>query len=123
MKDYELTVLVHPDLEIDLDKPLKKIEQILTENGGKVTKQDNWGKRKLAYPINKQEFAVFVYYELQIPAAGVKKINDTFNITDEVLRFLLVNVDPRAAKAAAAAAERAANAPVEETTTTEETKE
>ena len=120
MKDYELTVLVHPDLEIDLDKPLKKIEQIITENGGKITKQDNWGKRKLAYPINKQEFAVYVYYELQVPAAGVKKINDTFNITDEVLRFLLVNVDPRAAKAAAAAAERAANAPEQ---AAEETKE
>lgn len=113
MKEYELTILVHPDLEIDLDKPLKKIEQILTENGAKVVKQDNWGKRKLAYPINKQEFAVYVYYDLQIPAEGVKKINDTFNITDEVLRFLLVNVDPRAAKAAAAAAERLANAPAE----------
>lgn len=121
MKEYELTILVHPDLEIDLDKPLKKIEQIITENGGKITKQDNWGKRKLAYPIKKQEFAVYVYYELEIPAAGVKKINDTFNITDEVLRFLLATVDPRAAKAAAAAAERAAHAPAE--SATEETKE
>ncbi|HSX28544.1 MAG TPA: 30S ribosomal protein S6 [Candidatus Saccharimonadales bacterium] len=110
MKEYELTVLVHPDLEIDLDKPLKKIEHIITENGGKITKQDNWGKRKLAYPIKKQEFAIYVYYDLEVPAAGVKKINDTLNITDEVLRFLIANVDPREAKAAAAAAERAAHA-------------
>jgi small subunit ribosomal protein S6 len=108
MREYELTVLIHPDLEIDLEKPLKKVEQIITTNGGKITKQDNWGKRKLAYTIRKQDFAVYVYYDLELPAAGVKKINDTLNITDEVLRFLLVSVDPRAAKAAAAAAENAA---------------
>jgi small subunit ribosomal protein S6 len=107
MKEYELTVLVHPDLEIDLEKPLKKIEQIITENGGKIVKQDNWGKRKLAYTIAKQDFAVYVYYDLELPPAGVKKINDTLNIIDEVLRFLLVSVDPRAAKAAAAAAAEA----------------
>jgi small subunit ribosomal protein S6 len=107
MKEYELTILVHPDLEIDLEKPLKKVEQIITENGGKITKQDNWGKRKMAYTIRKQDFAVYVYYELELPPAGVKKINDTLNITDEVLRFLLVSVDPRAAKAAAAAAAEA----------------
>lgn len=114
MNHYELTVLVHPDLEIDLDKPLKKIEQIITSNGGKITKQDNWGKRKLAYAINKQEFAVYVYYEVDLPAEGVKKVNDTLNITDEVLRFLLASVDPRAAKAAAIAAERAARGASEE---------
>lgn len=108
MREYELTVLVHPDLEIDLEKPLKKVEQIITSNGGKIVKQDNWGKRKMAYTIAKQDFAVYVYYELEIPAAGVKKINDTLNITDEVLRFLLVSVDPRAAKAAEAAAAEAA---------------
>lgn len=111
MKEYELTVLLHPDLEIDLEKPLAKVEQIVTENGGKIVKKDNWGKRKLAYPIRKEDFAVYVYYEIELPAAGVLKVNNTFNITDEVLRFLLVGKDPRAEKAAAAAAaaEKAAN--------------
>lgn len=109
MKEYELTVLLHPDLEIDLEKPLAKVEQILADNGGKVIKKDNWGKRKLAYPIRKEDFAVYVYYEIEMPAEGLLKVNNTFNITDEVLRFLLVNKDPRAEKAAAAAAEKAAN--------------
>ena len=109
MKEYELTVLLHPDLEIDLEKPLAKVEQIVTENGGKIVKKDNWGKRKLAYPIRKEDFAVYVYYEIEMPAEGVLKVNNTFNITDEVLRFLLANKDPRAEKAAAAAAEKAAN--------------
>lgn len=103
MRDYELTVLLHPDLEIDLEKPLQKVEQIITTNGGKIVKQDNWGKRKLAYRINKEDFAVYVYYDVQLPAEAVKKINDVLNITDEVLRFLLAAHDERADKAAAAA--------------------
>lgn len=95
MNDYELVVLYHPDLEIDLDKPLKKIEKIITDNGGKITKQDNWGKRKLAYTIKKEDHAVYVYYEVQLPTENVRRVEGTFNITDEVLRYLLVKPDPR----------------------------
>ena len=40
-KQYELTVLLHQDLEMDLEKPLKKLEGIITETGGKIVKQDN----------------------------------------------------------------------------------
>ena len=57
-KLYELTVLLHPDLEIDLEKPLAKVEKIITDNGGKIAATDNWGKKRLAYAIKKQDFAV-----------------------------------------------------------------
>jgi small subunit ribosomal protein S6 len=105
MREYELTVILHPDLEIDLDKANGKIKQVIADNGGTIVKEDNWGKRRLSYPIRKENFGIYVYYELQLPAQVVKKINDTLNITDEVLRFLLVTSDPRAKLAAEAAAE------------------
>ena len=107
-RDYELVVLLHPDLEIDLEKPLAKVRQILTDNGAEIVKEDNWGKRKLAYRINREDFAVYVYMEAKLPAAGVKKIQSTLNITDEVLRYLLTAVDPKAVAAAKEAAEREA---------------
>lgn len=107
-RDYELVVLLHPDLEIDLEKPLAKVRQILADNGGEVAKEDNWGKRKLAYRINREDFAVYVYMEVKLPAEGVKKVQSTLNITDEVLRYLLTAVDPRAEAAAKEAAEREA---------------
>ncbi len=94
MNDYEMVVLLHPDLEIDLDKPLKKVEKIVTDNGGKLVKTDNWGKRKLAYTIKKQDHAVYVYYDVQIPAESVSKIEGIFNITDEVIRYLIVKPNP-----------------------------
>lgn len=107
MRDYELVVLIHPDLEIDLEAPLARIRKIITDNGGEITKEDNWGKRKLAYKIKGQDFAVYDYFELKLPAEAVKKIQNTFNITDEVIRYLLTAIDPRAVAAAKAAAEKA----------------
>lgn len=115
MKEYELTVLLHPDLEIDLEKPLQKVRDIITKAGGKIAKEDNWGKKKLAYRINKEDFAVYVYFELELPADAPLKISNTLNITDEVLRYLLVSVDPKVkAKVAEAKVKAAAKAKEQE---------
>lgn len=116
MRDYELVVLIHPDLEMDLEKPLAKIRTILTDNGGEIVKEDNWGKRKLAYQISRQDFAVYNFFEVKLPAASVKKIQNILNITDEVLRYLLTAVDPRAIAAAKEAAEKAENQAAKEAT-------
>ena len=94
MAEYELTVLYHPDLEIDIDKALAKVEKILKDNGGKVVEMDNWGKRKLAYPIKKEDHAVYVYYDIELPGESVSKVENVLNITDEVLRYLLVKPGP-----------------------------
>ena len=111
MNQYEIAVLYHPDLEIDLGKATSKVEKIFTDNGGKVANVDNWGKRKLAYPVKKNESAVYVFYTLELPAESVRKIESTLNITDEVIRFLIVRPDlKKIAKAEAARAEKAKRA-------------
>jgi len=99
MKEYELTVLIHPDLEADLETPLKKVRDIIKNAGGEITTEDNWGKKKLAYSINKENFAVYIYMDVKLPADAPLKISNTFNITDEVLRYLLVTVDEKGRKA------------------------
>lgn len=111
MHQYEIAVLYHPDLEIDLEKAANKVEKIFTDNDGKVTNIDNWGKRKLAYPIEKNESAVYVFYTLELPAQSVRKVEATLNITDEVIRFLITRPDLKAiAKAEAMKAEKAKKA-------------
>ena len=111
MNQYEIAVLYHPDLEIDLEKATAKVEKIFTSNGGKVINTDNWGKRKLAYQIDKQDFAVYVIYTIEAPGASVAKIESTLNITDEVIRFLITRPDLKAiAKAEASKAEKAKKA-------------
>lgn len=111
MNIYEMAVLYHPDLEIDLDKAETRVKKIISDNGGKITNTDNWGKRKLAYPIKKQEFAVYVFYTVEMEPAAVTKVEQTFNITDEIIRFLITRPDLKAkAKAEALAAEKAKKA-------------
>ncbi len=99
MKEYELTVLIHPDLEVDIEAPLAKVREIVTSAGGKIISEDNWGKKKLAYRINKEDFAVYVYMDVSLPSKAPLKISNTLNITDEVLRYLLVTVDEKGRKA------------------------
>lgn len=120
MNQYEIAVLYHPDLEIDLEKATAKVEKIFKDNGGKVVNTDNWGKRKLAYSIKKQDHAVYVFYTVDLPAENVRKVEATLNITDEVIRFLITRPDPKAiAKAEAAKVEKAKKA-VERGETAEE---
>lgn len=99
MTAYELTVLVHPDLETDLETPLGKVRDIITNAGGTITTEDNWGKKRLQYRIKGEDFAVYVYFEVELPAEAPLKISNTLNITDEVLRYLLVKVDEKGRKA------------------------
>jgi len=107
VKEYELTVLIHPDLEADVETPLAKVREIVTSAGGTITREDNWGKKKLAYAIKREEFAVYVYMDVELPADAPLKISNTLNITDEVIRYLLVKVDPKARAALAEQAKRA----------------
>lgn len=98
MKEYELTVLIHPDLESDIETPLTKVRDIIKNAGGDITTEDNWGKKKLTYAIDGQEFANYVYMDVSLPADAPLKISNTLNITDEVLRYLLVKVDEKGRK-------------------------
>ena len=98
MKDYELTVLFHPDLEMNLDPALDKVKKIIESAGGKITKEENEGKKRLSYSVDSQDFAVFYYIDMELPAEAPMKISSTLNITDEVLRYLLVRADVRRAK-------------------------
>ena len=111
MHTYEIAILFHPDLEIDLSKPQSKVEKIFTDNGAKISKTDSWGKKKLAYKIANQDQAVYIFYTLEIPAESIRKIEATLNITDEVIRYLITRVDLKAiAKAEALRAEKAEKA-------------
>ena len=111
MNQYEIAVLYHPDLEIDLAKAEDRVKKIIADNGGEIRKTDNWGKRKLAYPIKKQDYAVYVFYTVDIPAQNIQKVEQIFNITDEIIRFLISKPDLKAmAKAEVLKAEKAKKA-------------
>lgn len=106
MKNYELTVVLHPDLEMNIDPALEKIKKILDDANANITKEESDGKKRLCYSINGQNYGIYQYYELELPAEAPAKISSVFNISDEILRYLLVKTDPRKAKLAARASSR-----------------
>lgn len=116
MKEYELSILFHPDLEMNLDPALDKVKKLIESNGGKITKEEPEGKKRLAYPIDGNEFAIYYFLNAELPAEAPAKISNTLGITDEVIRYLVVKADPRRAKylEAKAAEESSSEAPAEE---------
>jgi small subunit ribosomal protein S6 len=89
-KLYELMVLLHPDLEIDVESPITKLEGLVEAAGGRITKRDNWGKKRLAYRISRQDFAIYVYFEIELDPSKVRQLESTISITEEVLRHIIV---------------------------------
>jgi len=109
---YEVVVLYHPSLEVDLKKGEERVLKIFKDNDAKIVKTDNWGKRKLAYNIKGNEHAIYMLYVIEVEGSKVAKIDSTLNITDEVIRFLITKIDhkanEKAEKARALKAEQAA---------------
>ena len=93
MRKYEIATVLHPDLEIDIENATGKIEKIITSLGGKIDKKDNWGKRKLAYKINKQDWGIYVFYQVELDPSKVRGLDDRLRITEEVMRYLVVSLE------------------------------
>ena len=71
---------------------------MIESNGGQITKEEPDGKKRLAYPIDGNEYAVYYFLDAKLPAEAPAKISSTLGITDEVIRYLIVKADPRRAK-------------------------
>lgn len=108
MQEYEVAILYDPGFEVDLSKAEARFKKIITDNGGKVVSDDNWGKRKLAYPIAKNDHAIYVFYRIEISPVAIGKLESSLNIVTEIMRYLIVRLDPKEqAKIAAAKADKA----------------
>lgn len=93
MRHYEVAIVLHPDLEMDQERGVGKVEMLITSLGGKIDKKDNWGKRKLAYTIKKQDWGIYVFYQITLDPSQVQSLEQTLRITDEVMRYLIVSLE------------------------------
>ncbi|MEK7626453.1 MAG: 30S ribosomal protein S6 [Patescibacteria group bacterium] len=96
--EYEIAVVFDPQLSVDLDKATNKVDQIFKTASAKVVNIDNWGKKNLAYKIGQHSEGIYVFYNIEVEGSQVGKIESTLNITDEVIRYLVVKVDHKKAE-------------------------
>lgn len=118
MRNYESLYIVHPEVVADeLTTLVEKFQAVLTDQGAEIHKLDNWGVRKLAYPINKVERGCYVQTLFRAEPQIIAEFERRLRLDEKVLRFLTVRFEGEfAAEAAAAepAGEEAVSAEEEE---------
>ena len=91
---YELIVVVSDHFkEADCAKQVESIETLISELGGSVLNKDVWGKKQLAYKINKRSHGFYVLYDIEGPREMVTKLNRRFRISEGIIRHLIVKKD------------------------------
>ena len=91
---YETLLLLSPELNTEESNAiLEKFSGILERNKGQVIKNDDWGLKTLAYPVQKQTRGRYVRMEYSLPAAQVSEFERNIRITDGVFKFLTVRLD------------------------------
>ena len=89
MKKYELVYIVHPDLESTIGKVTEKIDGFIKNKNGVIINEENWGKRKLSYPIQKNDFGIYVLLVFEAEEKDLKDIEKRIRLSEEVIRYLL----------------------------------
>ena len=95
---YEMVVLFRPELESKMDASLKTIADLVKQSGGDIITDQDWGRKELAYKIAGETHAIYHQYELSLPADAPAKIDGVLNITDDVIRHLIVKIDEKVEK-------------------------
>jgi len=94
LRTYEVAFIAAPNTaEDDLSKLNSLIQQIVTDRGGKITKVDNWGRRKLAYRIGKFDEGVYNIVYLEGSGKEIAEVERRLRVTDFVIRHLTVRTD------------------------------
>jgi small subunit ribosomal protein S6 len=94
MRNYELVFIVRADLDENTFKDIvQKVSGWITEAGGSITKTDIWGKRKLAFPIRKQNEGLYVLLNVQMEPSFGSALERNLRFQEQILRFLLTVVD------------------------------
>lgn len=91
---YEMVVILNPDLEEDqLPLALERVNRAIQDRGGSVQNQDVWGRRRLAYPIQRHREGTYVVSRISLEPRRVIEVDATLRVQEQVLRHLLVRLE------------------------------
>ncbi len=93
MRHYEIVFLVHPDQSDQVPAMVERYTQLVTDNGGQIHRHEDWGRRQLAYPINKVHKAHYVLMNIECGREVIDEISTLFRYNDAILRNLIVKMD------------------------------
>ena len=93
MRHYEIVFIVHPDQSEQVPAMVERYRNLITAQGGRVHRLEDWGRRQLAYPIEKVHKAHYVLMNIECSQATIDELENGFKFNDAVLRHLIVHMD------------------------------
>ena len=93
MRHYEIVFLVHPDQSEQVPAMIERYRSMIESNQGSIHRLEDWGRRQLAYPINKIHKAHYVLMNIECDQAALQQINNAFRFNDAVIRDLIFRRD------------------------------
>lgn len=94
MNQYELGVIITTRLDEESQKAeLERVKELVTRFGGTIDKVDDWGRRKLAYPIQKQNDGIYSFITFSSDSSVPAEITARIRILENVLRFMIINIE------------------------------
>ena len=93
MKPYELLLIITPDHDEDQAEALTNQIKGIIENGGTLVKLDPWGKKRLAYPIQKRSEGHYVLYIFESAPSFVAELNQALHVIEAILRYMIVQYE------------------------------
>ena len=91
MRHYEVTLIVHPDQSSQVTTMIEKYKELITSGGGIVQRDEDWGRKHLAYPINKIYKAHYLMMNIECDKETLDKLNYNFRFNDAILRNLIIS--------------------------------
>ncbi|SFZ79212.1 30S ribosomal protein S6 [Chitinimonas taiwanensis] len=93
MRHYEIVFIVHPDQSEQVPAMIERYKTMITNDGGKIHRLEDWGRRQMAYPIQKMHKAHYVLMNIEISQATLDELEHAFKFNDAVLRHLTIRTD------------------------------
>jgi small subunit ribosomal protein S6 len=93
MRHYEIVVLVHPDQSEQVPAMLERYKGMVTASGGAVHRVEDWGRRQLAFALNKVHKAHYILMNIETDQNTLAELNGAFRFSDAVLRHLVVGME------------------------------
>lgn len=90
MRHYEIVFMVHPDQSEQVPGMIERYTSVITEAGGKIHRQEDWGRRQLAYAIDKLHKAHYVLLNVEATAEAIEELETAFRYNDAVIRNLIM---------------------------------
>lgn len=93
MRHYEVVFLVHPDQSEQVPGMVERYSALVTKNGGQIHRSEDWGRRQLAYPIQKVHKAHYILMNIECEQEELDELKDTFRFNDAILRSMVIRRD------------------------------